>query len=153
MKIPERLEPTLKKSPPQITQIEPARQVSGKHIQLIGEGFHGTTAVTFVGVGTGESVSANFDVASDDKIDVTVPRFRTQAKEAAITVQTPGGVTVTLPKDSLVMNLLNWFTKFDAWASGQRFTVVLQPIARGVGFERAIVYVASGGAAALVRKG
>jgi hypothetical protein len=148
VKIPERLEPTLKKSPPHITQIEPARQVSGEQIRLVGEGFRGATAVTFIGVGTGESVSAKFDVASDDKIDVTVPQFRTQAKEAAITVQTPGGVTVTLPKDSLVMNLLGWFTKFDAWASGQRFAVVLQPIARGVGFERAVVYVAPGGGAA-----
>jgi hypothetical protein len=147
VKIPDRLKPTRKKSPPIIARIERIREGSGEQIRLIGEGFRGATQVTFLGVGTGESVVAKFDVASDQKIDVAIPQFRTEARQAAITVQTPGGVTVTLPKDPLVLNLKSWHTRFDAWAADQRFTVVVQPIARGVGFERAIVYVASGGAA------
>jgi hypothetical protein len=147
VRIPDRLKPMRKNSPPIIARIERFREDSGGQIRLIGDGFEGTTDVTFLGVGTGESVSAKFDVASDHKIDVAIPRFRTEAKLAAITVQTPGGVTVTLPKDPLVMNLGSWHTKFDAWASGQRFTIVVQPIARGVGFERAIIYVASGASA------
>ncbi len=67
---------------PFVTFVGPAVAKVGKTVEILGQGFSGTTAVTF------GSAAASFKVSSDTYLTATVPA---RATTAAVTVTTPGG--------------------------------------------------------------
>jgi len=92
---------TANESPVAITAIEPSHAAPGAKIKLVGRGLRATKKVLFV-VGGFQCKEARFHVLSDDELQVEVPEYLTADLQAAILVETPGGVTVTLPRDQLI---------------------------------------------------
>ena len=69
----------------------------------MGSGFTGASNVAFIDDADGRNVEAVFKVESDSSINVKMPKLSDRTARASILVLTPGGVTVTLPHEAIVV--------------------------------------------------
>lgn len=143
IKLPPVLEPTVKPAPPLINAISPRSQRPGREVTLLGARFMGATQVQFIGE-DGKRSDAKFRVKSDTEISVVVPETDSHGRRAAIVVQTPGGVTVTLPRDSEIEQPRGAPTSrqpgFDRFRDAGKLAFVVAPGAWLSGVENSLVY-------------
>ncbi len=89
-------------APPLIDSIEPRRQRAGAKIAIRGDHFAGVDHVRII-FDDGQHSEAEFKVTNDQELAIVLPKRREGVRRAAIVVEGPGGVTVTLPRGLAVI--------------------------------------------------
>lgn len=109
-----------------------------------GRHFSGVTDVRLIG-DDGRQSDAEFTVVDDAKLTLLLPPRREGVKRLAIVVQGPGGVTVTLPRDTHAVKRGGGpFVKFDRTRDTGKFCFAVSQDARFVSTEHSLVYVPAG---------
>ncbi len=116
--------PKAMRAPPRIRSVQPAKGVAGIEVTLQGAHFRGTERVEFVGDG-GERIRARFSVKSNAELRVVVPNAPKGVQRASIVVVGPGGVTLTIPRDS--RSVKGQRNRFDRFRDSRAAPLVLSP--------------------------
>jgi hypothetical protein len=111
LKLPPVLTPRLQTAPPLISAITPLSQRPGLEITVRGANFANANRVRLID-DDGSCREATFLAKSDRELVVTVPAGGKAGMHAAILVQTPGGVAVTLPRTATVEHAESAFDRF-----------------------------------------
>ncbi len=109
---------------PEIVFLNPPKAPLGAKIRLEGHGFTGTTRVVLRDLRWSRDVEATFTVLSDETLEVQMPASSNPYpffEKLAFIVETPAGVTVTLPvePDSSVM-VIKSGTTLTSFGAGSR---------------------------------
>lgn len=140
MKLPELPVAETMPAPPLVRSFEPGRQSAGEKVMLHGAHFSGTTNVRLIG-DDGQQADAVFKVLGDTELSLVLPAPRRGVKLAAIVVQGPGGVTVTLPRDSQAAKDADG--GYDRFGNHKTFCFVVAPNAQFGNAERSLVYASA----------
>lgn len=89
-------------APPWVNSIDPSRQAAGGKVTIHGAHFSGAIHVRVIG-DDGQQSEAKFNVVNDGELNLVLPQRHEGVRRAAIVVESPGGVTVTLPRDLSVI--------------------------------------------------
>lgn len=141
LKLPATLATSSKPAPPLITAIEPAEASSGEKILLRGQHLSGANRVKLIG-DDGRQSDGKIIGGSDTELAFVLPPRRDGVRREAIVVQGPGGVTVTLPRETKVIKRNDRkMTTFDRFQDGDTFCFIVEPETAFVHVEQSLVYV------------
>ncbi|HUY90983.1 MAG TPA: hypothetical protein VMV10_19760 [Pirellulales bacterium] len=129
-----------KPAPPQIMSFVPLRQRAREKVVVYGKHFTGVEKVQLIG-DDGRQTDAGFEVVSDGELTLVVPPKREGVKHAAIVVQGPGGVTVTLPRGTHSVKPRG--AAFDRTRDTGKFCFAVSQDARFFDVEHSLVYAPS----------
>jgi hypothetical protein len=146
MKIPPLAFKETTPAPPLILSIPADAQRPGANVEVRGKHFRAATHVRVIG-DDGRQSDAQFKVVDDSKLTFVLPPRREGVKRFAVVVQGPGGVTVTLPRDTHSVKRGNApFVNFDRARDGDKFCFAVNQDAHFAHVEKSLVYVTPGGA-------
>lgn len=143
VKIPPLLKSSSKPAPPTIKEFAPLAARSGEQVVISGRGFRDVNRVALVAVGTGEECEARFEVRSDTELSVFVPKLP-ECESAEIVVQSPSGVSVTLPYDTTAISPRSHSGKYRFEDLAQRHTIWVNSVASVARVEKSLLWVCDG---------
>lgn len=127
-------------APPLIHSIETSRESEGGKVKLHGAHLSGATDVRLIG-DDAELSKVAFSVLGDTELTFTLPPPRHGEKKAAVIVQGPGGLTVTLPRDlHTIKDFHGPASAFDRFRDSDKFCFNVAPGAQFGNVEGSIVY-------------
>lgn len=153
LKLPAPLATGSKPAPPLITAIEPPQARAGQRITLHGKHFASVTKVRVIG-DDGRHADAKITAHDETELAFVVPQRREGVKLGAIVAEGPGGVTVTLPRETRVIQSGDRAAAaFDRFRDGDAFCFAVAPEALFVRAEGSLVYASAGAMASAGGRG
>jgi len=142
-RVPDPPKPTTLPAPPLVKSIAPEAGPVGAAIVLTGRHLSETEKVSFVGVENGQHVDARFEVVDENTLKVAVPPLEGAFTGAAIIVQSPGGVTITVPKNAKSVSAERPVVA-DRFDASRPLAYVVLPGAQLANLEKSVAFVERG---------
>lgn len=137
-KLPKPLVAKTRRAPPFVTRISPTICHPGEKLTVTGRYLSKAINVLLLDDGTGESEKAKLVDASDEQLSVILPRMSKRARHPLIVIQSSGGVTVTLPRDTTVIHTGS-SGGCDRFHADDKFAYFAEP-SSNIGGERAALF-------------
>jgi len=140
LKIPATPAPVAKPAPPLVTAIEPTQASANQRILLRGKHLSGIKRVQLIG-DDGRQSDAKVVAGDDSEVKFILPPRREGVKRIAVVALESGGVTVTLPRNTVTIKRGDRpFTNFDRFRDGGAFCFTIEPGTAFTHVEHSLVY-------------